>query len=172
MKAYTDYPLQTNPNSEVVEIEVFSYDRNKYCTVRHAGEEEEIKAGYVWRDPKLTKRFSNLCWLQLPVKPWNKAPSRLQVFAEYKRIYRSKKVSYTLYNGSEDHYYNTLSDALKAFSRVKGDCYLFADTVGGFGWSARMILSREKGHLFVASDNRRPALKSRHLKKHKITYYK
>lgn len=55
MKAYTNYPLYTNPQSGTVEIEVFSYDRNKYADVRHEGEEEDIKIGYIYKDPALTK---------------------------------------------------------------------------------------------------------------------
>lgn len=170
MKAYTDYPLQTNPQSNVVEIQVLSYDRNKYATIRHEGEEEEIKTGYIWKDPELTKRVSDLCFLRLPVKPWDKAPSKLKAYREYKKTYRHKRVSYTLYRGSQYRYYSTLDSALKAFSNTVGDCYVIVVTVSGYGWSTRMLLSREKGQLYAATNRRHPTLNPRHLKKYKIPY--
>ena len=55
MKAWTDYPftnLGDKPNevAPVREIEVLSYDGDKYCRVKFAGEfEEEIKSGYIYQ---------------------------------------------------------------------------------------------------------------------------
>ena len=54
MKAWTDYPftwlgdtaLQRAP---VREIEVLSYDDNKYCHIRVDGGEDEIKSGYIYQ---------------------------------------------------------------------------------------------------------------------------
>lgn len=55
MKAWTDYPfinLGDKPNevAPVREIEVLSYDGDKYCRVKFAGVfEEEIKSGYIYQ---------------------------------------------------------------------------------------------------------------------------
>ena len=56
MKAWTDYPFTklgdtANKEAPVREIEVLSYDGDKYCRVRVDGVEEEIKAGYVYQQP-------------------------------------------------------------------------------------------------------------------------
>lgn len=91
MKAYTDYPLQTNPNREVVEIEVMSYDRNKYCGVRHDGEEEELERDYIWKDANLSKSFPLIRWLSLPRVPWDNKLTRLQAYRELKALNVSGK---------------------------------------------------------------------------------
>ena len=56
MKAWTDYPftnLGDKPNqiAPMREIEVLSYDGDKYCRVKWAGVfEEEIKSGYLYKE--------------------------------------------------------------------------------------------------------------------------
>lgn len=54
MKAWTDYPFTwlgdtAGEEAPVREIEVLSYDDNKYCRIRISGEEDEIKAGYIYQ---------------------------------------------------------------------------------------------------------------------------
>jgi hypothetical protein len=55
MKAWTDYPFRNlgdKPNkvAPVREIEVLSYDGDKYCQVKYAGVfEEQVKAGYIYQ---------------------------------------------------------------------------------------------------------------------------
>ena len=54
MKAWTDYPFtqlqdEAGKNAPVREIEVLSYDGDKYCRVRVCGHEDEIKAGYIYQ---------------------------------------------------------------------------------------------------------------------------
>ena len=54
MKAYTDYPFEflgDEPYKEapVREIDVLSYDDNKYCRILVCGEEGEIKSGYIYQ---------------------------------------------------------------------------------------------------------------------------
>lgn len=54
MKAWTDYPFTwlgdiTGAFAPVREIEVLSYDDNKYCRIKVCGEEDEIKSGYVYQ---------------------------------------------------------------------------------------------------------------------------
>lgn len=56
MRALTDYPIVSlgdRPHSEapVREVEVLSYDGDKYCRVRVGGVEESIKSGYIYQLP-------------------------------------------------------------------------------------------------------------------------
>lgn len=56
MKAWTDYPFTALGDTSgqiapIREIEVLSYDRDKYCRVRVEGHEDEIKAGYIYQKP-------------------------------------------------------------------------------------------------------------------------
>lgn len=47
----------------VVPIEILEFDNNKYVTVRKPdGAIEEIKAGYIWRDPAMTRRIPEVDW--------------------------------------------------------------------------------------------------------------
>ena len=66
MKAYTDYPFTQDSCVEVKEIDVLSYDRNKYAVVEYQGEEYTIKRGYIWRDVALTTGFPVIYWCSLP----------------------------------------------------------------------------------------------------------
>ena len=54
MKAWTDYPFTwlgdtAGQEAPVREIEVISYDDNKYCRIKVCGGEDEIKAGYIYQ---------------------------------------------------------------------------------------------------------------------------
>ena len=56
MKAWTDYPiveLGDAPHVEapIREVEILSYDGDKYCRVLVDGVEKSIKAGYLYRAP-------------------------------------------------------------------------------------------------------------------------
>lgn len=58
MKAWTDYPIaqlgdEPFKTAPIREIEVLSYDRDKYCWIRLAesGVLENIKAGYIYEMP-------------------------------------------------------------------------------------------------------------------------
>ena len=56
MRAWTDYPIVSlgdKPHSEapVREVEVMSYDGDKYCLVRVGGVEESIKSRYIYQLP-------------------------------------------------------------------------------------------------------------------------
>ena len=56
MRAWTDYPIVSlgdRPHSDapVREVEVLSYDGDKYCRVRVGGVEESIKSGYLYQLP-------------------------------------------------------------------------------------------------------------------------
>lgn len=54
MKAWTDYPFiwlgdTAGKKAPIREIEVLSYDNDKYCRIKVCGEEDEIKAGYIYQ---------------------------------------------------------------------------------------------------------------------------
>ena len=54
MKAWTDYPFPylgdtAGQKAPVREIEVLSYDDDKYCRIKVCGQEDEIKAGYIYQ---------------------------------------------------------------------------------------------------------------------------
>ena len=54
MKAWTDYPFErlgdiAGEIAPVREIEVLSYDDNKYCRIKIGDEEDEIKAAYIYQ---------------------------------------------------------------------------------------------------------------------------
>lgn len=53
MKAWTDYPIEQlgdepYKKAPIREIEVLSYDRNKYCYIKVGGVIDNIKAGYIY----------------------------------------------------------------------------------------------------------------------------
>ena len=172
MKAYTNYPLYTNPQSGTVEIEVFSYDRNKYAGVRHDGEEEEIKTGYIYKDAELTKRFVDIEWYLLPRRPWEKKPTRQQAYQEMKRTKRRKYTKYAFSCVSFRKEFKHLSDAMRAFSSSSQDGWLSRFVGKGYSFSAGPILEREDGLVYIVEQRDRFCLKTNHLKKYKIEYYK
>ena len=54
MQAWTDYPFDflgdaAGQIAPVREIEVLSYDDDKYCRINVLGHETEIKAGYIYQ---------------------------------------------------------------------------------------------------------------------------
>ena len=68
MKAWTDYPFislgdTAGQEAPVREIEVLSYDGDKYCRIKIGDEEDEIKAAYIYQRagrcgevPKITSK--------------------------------------------------------------------------------------------------------------------
>ena len=74
MKAWTDYPFdqlqdEAYKKAPVREIEVLSYDEDKYCRVRVCGHEGEIKAGYIYRRNGRFGEVPNLTHAQLAKLP-------------------------------------------------------------------------------------------------------
>ncbi len=56
MKAWTDYPFRVlgdepYKKAPIREIDVISYDGDKYCKIVVSGVDEEIKAGYIYTKP-------------------------------------------------------------------------------------------------------------------------
>lgn len=170
MKAYTSYPLECHPG--VTEIEVLSYDRNKYCTVRYNGVEYEIKRGYIWKDPALTKRFSEIEWYLLPQEPWGTSPTRQQAYQEMKHDKRRKRINYTLIFRDCRKDYKHLSDALAAFASSSQDGWLTRFVGKGYSFRVGPILERVDGWLYIVPQRNMFCLKTNHLKKYKIADYK
>ena len=59
MKLYTDYPFEVLGDkpycvAPIREIEVRSYDGDKYCEIEVEGHIEVIKSGYIYSDKQLT----------------------------------------------------------------------------------------------------------------------
>lgn len=150
MKAYTAYPLKGHPG--VTEIEVLSYDRDKYCTVRYNGVEDEIKRGYVWKDPALTKRFTDIHWMLLPRNSWEAKPTRLQAHQELKKTYRSKKTDYFVYLDGRKKIYGNLKAALSAFASSNVDGWVTKCLSYKCGFSTGCLVERENSQLYVISD--------------------
>ena len=55
MKAWTDYPFTwlgdiLYQEAPIREIEVLSYDGDKYCRIAVCGDEDEIKSGYIYQN--------------------------------------------------------------------------------------------------------------------------
>lgn len=93
-KAYTDYPIEDGTyDAGVKEVEVLSYDRDKYCTVLRNGFEDEVKLGYLFTDPELKRRPGKAKVMSLPESPEDEPKTRLQVFKDL-RLKRKVKTSY------------------------------------------------------------------------------
>ncbi len=147
MKAYTSYPLLSSNSYGVSEIEVLSYDRNKYCCVRHGGEVEEIKRGYIWKDAQLSKSFPLIHWLSLPREPWDKKPTRLQVYRELKALNVSGKTEYSVYLGESRKTYGNITKALTAFKNSKRDGWITKKNNGYAYSSMKCLVEREDRQL-------------------------
>lgn len=70
MKAWTDYPFTwlgdiSGQLAPVREIEVLSYDGDKYCRVSVENKVDEIKAGYVYQQEGRYGEVPNLTVAQL-----------------------------------------------------------------------------------------------------------
>lgn len=148
MKAYTVYPIN-DTYGQVKMVEVLSYDRNKYAVVQYNGEHHEIKQGYIWKDDKLTKRFTTFHWAMLPHTPDGLKPSQLRANMERKHNNRDKRTIYWLCyaNGKSRRYKNVLR-ALDAFAHSTGDRYVIKERRGdGWAFASSTMIEVENGQL-------------------------
>jgi hypothetical protein len=65
MKAYTDYPIIELNNSNdkqdlTKEVEILSYDGNKYCLIKINSLIKEIKPGYLYKDTKINRLIKEI----------------------------------------------------------------------------------------------------------------
>lgn len=71
MKAYTDYPFeelgdQPYMMAPIREINVISYDGDKYCQIEVGGITTEVKAGYIYDGPGRFDAVSQVKLKDLP----------------------------------------------------------------------------------------------------------
>lgn len=161
---FTDYPIEGNPDSVVIEVEVLAYDRNKYVIVRRGDVVEEIKSGYLLSDAGLTKHFGRKFFYSLPQAVGGRWPTRREIHAEYAQ-HRVRTTTYTLWVGNAKHKYATLDAALRHFARVwrSGDCAVDRKQARGFGLVMDTLIESEGGHLVIPSYGKdRPSFKNGH----------
>lgn len=93
-KAYTDYHIEDGTyDTGIKEVEVISYDRDKYCTVLRNGFEDEVKLGYLFMDPGLKRRPGKAIVLALPESPEDEPKTRMQAYKDL-RLGRKTKTCY------------------------------------------------------------------------------
>ena len=74
MKAYTDYPFicigdKPNKKAPIREVEVLSYDGDKYCLVKFGRVYESIKSGYLYQKPGRIGEVPRISREQLDMLP-------------------------------------------------------------------------------------------------------
>lgn len=119
-KAFTDYPVEGNPDSKVVEVTVLAYDRDKYATVEYNGTQSDVKTGYIFKDPELKVYFNNRVWYTTPREVGLPTQTKLRACREYKHSAK-KSIWYSVWADSIDHknshqcYVSTLKEAMRMF---------------------------------------------------------
>lgn len=166
MKAYTDYPIASNLQSEVIEVEMLTYDRDKYVTVKHGDCVEDIKRGYLFKDPKLTQRITKLTWCLLP-EDGDELKSRREAYCELKQN-RAKSVEYTVYHQSHGEFkFDALLKALKKFNSFtdrEGWAIHRVETTS-CGFKSETILEKTNGTIYICGGRNDYFLRKRHLLK-------
>jgi len=71
MRVFTDYPFEelgdeAFKEAPVREVEVLSYDGDKYCRVLFDGRELEVKSGYLYVSPGRFGAANRVCVSDLP----------------------------------------------------------------------------------------------------------
>lgn len=166
MRVYTDYPMSLENghviNSEIVQVDVLSYDRNKYCKVSWNGEIHEIKAGYLHRLPNLSDKSWK--WIySLPIEINEKKPTHHQIQAELKEI-RKKSTQYIVY---DDNFFqkefSRLSSALNAMRNLESGGLMKHSRT----YKVELLLTKTEGAYIIHTDHKnRSVLKRRHVNKY------
>lgn len=167
MKAYTDYPMigyriGSFVNLEIVQVDVLSYDRNKYCKVRWNGEIHEIKAGYLHRLPDLSDKSWR--WLySLPIGINEKKPTRHQIQAELKEI-RKKSTRYIVYDDNfGQKAFSRLSSALNAMRNLESGELIKHSPM----YKVESLLTKTEDAYTIHTDHKnRSVLKRRHVSRY------
>lgn len=167
LKAFTDYPI--DGYNGVHQVEVLAYDRDKYATVRIGSSVEDVKSGYLFRDPALTRHLSRVSLYRLPQEVGEPADSHEEVQRELKRL-RRRRADYTLWVGDIAHQYKSLAEALGHMSRVPCTettllrrCRHFKC---GFVSECLMEQGPEGFVTFTGTKGRHSSIKTRHFKKY------
>ena len=162
--AYTDYPIEGNPDSKVIEVELLAYDRNKYVTVRRGDVTESVKSGYLYRDPAQARWIGRMVLALLPKEEGEKPPTRREIAAERKER-RDCRTTYVLWVAKVRHPYATLAAVMRHFARsyATADCVLMRFQCRGYSSTTECVLEAENGHLVIPSYGReRPCFKNNH----------
>jgi len=169
MLVYTDYPMTLSTgeeNDKIVQVEVLSYDRNKYCWVKWKDELHEIKSGYLFPDPEL-KGLSWKWLYHLPCEVGEKIPTRHQVMNEMKRL-RKHRTIYTVYDYEKGRSFYGDFSSLKSALFAVGNLTRYG-VVKMRRYHVEYILERSESMpvVFVNRKNK-SVVKRRHLKKFKL----
>lgn len=169
MKAYTDYPMTLSTgeeNNEIVQIEVLSYDRNKYCWVKWKDELHEIKSGYLFLDPEL-KGLSWKWLYRLPREVGENIPTRHQVMNEMKRL-RKHRTYYSVYDYEKEWSFHGEFSSLKSTLHTVSSLTRYG-VAKRRRYHVEYILERVDNKPVVTVNHKdRSVVKRRHLKKFKL----
>lgn len=159
---YTDYPITGNEVGDDVEIEVLSYDRNKYLTVLYRGNTDEVKTGYVY---KLTNQGRKSLSVQelysLPINQGATKPTRLEVSLKLKAR-RKRKTQYRVWSGNRSFMFDSLQSVLKwIVKQIKTDSTLSLSVLrevrGKGSWSSKAVVDIEGALVYDITDNKQGA---------------
>lgn len=164
--AYTDYPLQENKASAIVQVQLLAYDQNKYALVRHAATEEMVKTGYLFKDAELKYRLNGTVLDMLPLSASGPWPTRHQVQARNRKRRKVNKLSYCL--GYQGHTWNfkNLQKALQRFDTAPAGSWLMYTKETKSRTTYSPLLCKQPSGIDVVLDSKRPRLKTRHLLEH------
>lgn len=165
IRAYTDYPLYGDKSQAVKEVQVLTYDRNKYALVLHKNTEEVIKAGYLFKDPHMSKRLTLAMLLALPRTTAEAAPTRHQTRNAIKRHRRFSKTEYAV-KAEKLRTYANLRDALVAFKSSPVGTLLSVTRQDKLGSLYQPLLQKSPEHIDIFLYQGKPSLKTGHLLKH------
>ncbi len=157
MKALTDYPF--DDTDDFKEVEVLSWDRDKYAKVRtSAGTIEEIKRGYL--QPIDQTRSSEIYWYMLPTEVGSSRKTKREAHQELMKIRRCEKTSYDV-NGK---CFRSLKSALRYFNGVsKG--FVTKIYQRKYSWSTYTLIRRDgKLYTVFANSKNRSEITKVHLK--------
>lgn len=160
-RAFTDYPLPARQG--MVEVDVVAYDRNKYATVRYAGDEFQVKRGYLHADAAMTRQIPRARWCALPYATTAPAPTRRAAERERKAKARAKQTRYTLWIGPCRHDIGTLAEALRR-ARQLTDFHLFRTRRLGGSWTNACLIEVAAGQITLCATSKRGFLTKRHLR--------
>lgn len=117
-KYYTDYPVDDSKVGTNVEIEVLTYDRDKYCRVKVGDNISEIKAGYIFtinKDGTPNYKIKKELY-RLPTYIGEKSYTRLETLKAFKKLrknYRRYTVMYRTQNEESVRIkFSSLADAV------------------------------------------------------------
>jgi len=160
MKAYTDYPFIelgdiAGKVAPVREVEVLTYDRDKYALVLFDNVYQSIKAGYLYKTNNVSTirsrkapNVNRFDLYSLPIEDGGTSHNRKQV-TEYLKTIRKRKTTYRFYTPTRMFEYSNLRASLSHFVSLytKLDCFLLKEVKKGCGFSSIPIAESVEGRL-------------------------